>query len=60
MTARSAWRSRFDARSVAFDELPEVLIAADIVVSATSSPHLLIEVEELHQVQAQRRRRDRC
>ncbi|HWD69011.1 MAG TPA: glutamyl-tRNA reductase [Solirubrobacteraceae bacterium] len=49
--------SRFDARSVPFDELPEALIGADMVVSATSSPHLLIEVEELHQVQAQRESR---
>jgi glutamyl-tRNA reductase len=49
--------ARFDASSVAFDELPDALIDADIVVSATSSPHLLIEVEELHQVQAQRDQR---
>jgi len=48
---------RFDARSVAFDELPDVLVDTDILVSATSSPHLLIEVEELHQVQAQREER---
>jgi glutamyl-tRNA reductase len=46
--------NRFDASSVAFDELPEALVDADMVVSATASPHLLIEVEELHQVQAQR------
>ena len=49
--------ARFDARSVAFDELPDALVDADIVVSATSSPHLLIEVEELDQVQAQRAQR---
>jgi glutamyl-tRNA reductase len=46
--------TRFDASSVAFDELPEALIGADIVISATSSPHLLIEVDGLEQVQAQR------
>jgi len=46
--------SRFDAESVSFDELPETLIAADIVISATSSPHLLIEACELAEVQAQR------
>jgi len=45
---------RFSGLSAAFDELPEELIAADVLVSATSSPHLLIEAEELAQVQAQR------
>ncbi|MGH3049126.1 MAG: glutamyl-tRNA reductase, partial [Gaiellaceae bacterium] len=46
--------ARFDARSVPFDELPDALIEADMVVAATSSPHLLIEAEELAEVQAQR------
>jgi glutamyl-tRNA reductase len=46
--------SRYDATSVSFDELPEALIGADIVVSATSSPHLLIEARELAEVQAER------
>jgi len=49
--------SRFDAHSVSFDELPEELLRADMVVSATSSPHLLIEAEELAEVQAQRSQR---
>ncbi len=49
--------NRFSAQSVAFDELPEELIGADMVVSATSSPHLLIEAEELSEVQAQRGQR---
>lgn len=47
----------FDAMSVAFDELPEALLDTDVLVSATSSPHLLIEVEELQQVQAEREER---
>jgi glutamyl-tRNA reductase len=46
--------ARFGARSVPFDELPDALIEADMVVAATSSPHLLIEAEELAEVQAQR------
>lgn len=46
--------ARFDAQSLAFDELPEALIDAEMVVAATSSPHLLIEAEELAAVQAQR------
>lgn len=49
--------STFSAHSVAFDELPDELTRADMVVAATSSPHLLIEAEELAEVQAQRDRR---
>jgi glutamyl-tRNA reductase len=45
---------RFDAGSVSFDELPEAMVRADVVVSATSSPHLLIESEELAEVMAAR------
>lgn len=48
---------RFGASSVSFDELPEVLMRADVLVSATASPHLLIEVEELTEVMAARGRR---
>jgi glutamyl-tRNA reductase len=40
----------YHGESVSFDELPEALHRADIVVSATSSPHLLIEAEELSDV----------
>ena len=35
---------------VAFDELPEALAKADIVVAATASPHLLLEARELSEV----------
>ncbi len=49
--------ARFDASSVSFDELPDALVEADVVVSATASPHLLIEAEELAEVQAQRGQR---
>jgi glutamyl-tRNA reductase len=49
--------TRFEAESVSFDDLPEALVGADIVVSATSSPHLLIEAGELAEVQAQREHR---
>ncbi len=41
---------RFGATSISFDELPEALVRADVVVSATSSPHLLIEAQELAEV----------
>jgi glutamyl-tRNA reductase len=46
--------ARFEAESVSFDELPEALVEADMVISATSSPHLLIEARELAEVQSQR------
>jgi glutamyl-tRNA reductase len=49
--------ARFDAESVSFDELPEALVEADMVISATSSPHLLIEARELAEVQSQRNER---
>jgi glutamyl-tRNA reductase len=41
---------RFGATSISFDELPEALVRADVVVSATSSPHMLIEAQELAEV----------
>jgi glutamyl-tRNA reductase len=41
---------RYHGSSVPFDELPEALHRADIVVAATASPHLLVEAEELAEV----------
>jgi glutamyl-tRNA reductase len=41
---------RYGGGSVSFDELPQALERADVVVSATSSPHLLIEARELTEV----------
>ena len=40
----------YGGSSVSFDELPVALQAADIVVAATASPHLLLEAEELAEV----------
>jgi glutamyl-tRNA reductase len=45
---------RFDGVAVRFDELPSQLEAADIVVSATNSPHHIVEREGLEQVMAAR------
>ena len=45
---------RYGGASVSFDELPEELQRADIVVAATASPHLLLEVREVTEVMAQR------
>jgi glutamyl-tRNA reductase len=45
---------RFGGRAVRFDELPEQLEAADIVVAATNSPHHIVERDELAQVMAAR------
>jgi glutamyl-tRNA reductase len=41
---------RFGGEAVRFDELPEQLERADIVVSATNSPHHIVEPDELRQV----------
>ena len=38
---------RFGGRAVRFEELPEQLVDADIVVASTSSPHHVIEREAL-------------
>jgi glutamyl-tRNA reductase len=46
---------RYGGESVSFDQLPEVLGHADILVAATASPHLLLEARELAEVMVQRR-----
>ncbi len=48
---------RYGGTTLRFDELPEALLAADIVVSATASPHLLLEVREMAEVMEARRGR---
>jgi glutamyl-tRNA reductase len=45
---------RFGGHAVRFEELPEQLGAADIVVSATHSPHHIVERDDLEQVMAER------
>ncbi|HEX5762312.1 MAG TPA: glutamyl-tRNA reductase [Solirubrobacterales bacterium] len=45
---------RFDGAAVRFEELPEQLVAADIVVSATNSPHHIVERDGLEQVMEDR------
>src|SRR4051812_26256129 len=45
---------RFGGRAVRFEDLPEQMQAADIVVASTSSPHHVIEREELTEVMASR------
>ena len=45
---------RFGGRAVRFEELPEMLVGADIVVSSTSSPHHVIEADELREVMVAR------
>ena len=48
---------RFGGRVASLHELPERLQEADIVVSSTSSPHAIIEAEELDVVMAAREHR---
>jgi glutamyl-tRNA reductase len=45
---------RFEGSAVRFEELPEQMQEADIVVSATNSPHHIVERDELTQVMATR------
>jgi glutamyl-tRNA reductase len=45
---------RFEGNAVRFEELPEQLEHADIVVSATNSPHHIVERDELKQVMTSR------
>ena len=45
---------RFDGSAVRFEELPEQLQEADIVVTATNSPHHIVERDELSVVMAAR------
>jgi glutamyl-tRNA reductase len=40
---------------MSFDELPQALMRADIVVAATASPHLLLEAREIAEVMEARR-----
>jgi glutamyl-tRNA reductase len=48
---------RFGGNAVRFDELPEQLERADIVVSATNSPHHIVERDELEHVMGLRQGR---
>jgi glutamyl-tRNA reductase len=45
---------RFGGRAIRFEELPEQMANADIVVASTSSPHNVIEREALAEVMAAR------
>ena len=47
---------RFGGSAVRFEDLPEQLAAADIVVSATNSPHHIVERDDLRQVMEGRER----
>src|SRR3954451_15808119 len=46
--------ARFGGEAVRFDDLPELLLQADIVVSCTASPHQIVGREELGLVLEQR------
>jgi glutamyl-tRNA reductase len=45
---------RFGGTAVRFDELPEQLAVADIVVSATNSPHHIVERDDIAEVMSGR------
>jgi glutamyl-tRNA reductase len=46
--------ARFGGEAVRFDELPELLLHADIVLACTASPHQIVGREELAQVLKER------
>ncbi|UJA18888.1 glutamyl-tRNA reductase [Thermoleophilia bacterium SCSIO 60948] len=46
--------SRFGGSAVRFDDLPDQMVSADIVVSSTSSPHHVVERDALGDVMAER------
>jgi glutamyl-tRNA reductase len=48
---------RFHGETINFDQLPHELLRADIVVAATSSPHLLLEAQEIATVMEEREHR---
>jgi glutamyl-tRNA reductase len=48
---------RFEGTAVRFEDLPEQMGAADIVVSATNSPHHIVERDGLEQVMRERQGR---
>jgi glutamyl-tRNA reductase len=48
---------RFGGRAVRFEELPAQMEQADIVLASTSSPHHVVEPEELGEVMSARQRR---
>jgi glutamyl-tRNA reductase len=45
---------RYGGTTLSFDELPEALLEADILVAATASPHLLLEVDDVADVMRER------
>ncbi len=49
-----ALAKRYGGESLSFDELPVALDSADILVTATASPHLLLEAPELREVMRRR------
>ncbi len=46
--------AQYGGTSMSFDGLPDALLTADILVAATASPHLLIEVDEIAEVMRER------
>jgi glutamyl-tRNA reductase len=53
----TALAHRFGGETASFDALPAELVRADIVISSTSSPHTLLEAEDLEVVVRERQGR---
>jgi len=48
---------QFDGRAVTFEALRQEMVGADIVISATSAPHVILKKEDLQTIIQQRRHR---
>ena len=48
---------QFDGRAVTFEGFRQEMVGADIVISATSAPHVILRKEDMHSIIQQRRHR---
>jgi glutamyl-tRNA reductase len=48
---------QFDGRAVTFEVFRQEMVGADIVISATSAPHVILKKEDMHAIIQQRRHR---
>jgi glutamyl-tRNA reductase len=48
---------QFDGRAVTFEAFRQEMVRADIVISATSAPHVILKKEDMHTITQQRRHR---
>ena len=52
--------SEIDARAIGFDQLPDALAQADVVISATAAPHIVLSANMVRAAMATRAERPLC